>query len=225
MGSSAGPNYVKTGLSIVLDSANIKSYLGSGTTWSDLSGNSNTGTLTNGPTFNSSNGGCIVFNGINNYVSIPNNSSFNVTDNITVEMWVRLETTQSSNLGFLIKYSNGYLFYVTNDANRRFRFDSRNGDGTYYTTTGTTNIQDGVWKYLVAQKGGLSYKVYVNGLLEGSTTANTVGDISGNVNLNLGTDGSTYLNGRIGIFKIYNRVLSADEVLQNYNSTKARFGL
>jgi len=222
MAGSSGPDLVQNGLVLALDAADKNSYVGSGTSWSDLSGNANTGTLTNGPTFSGGNGGVIVFDGTNDYINIPNNSSFNVTDNISVEMWVRIETTQSNNLGFLIKYANGYLFYVING---KFRFDSRNGDGTYYITIGTTNIQDGVWKYLVGQKSGLSYKVYVNGVLEGSTTANSVGNIASNVDLKLGTDDGTYLNGRIGTFKIYNRALTATEVLQNYNATKTRFGL
>jgi len=218
------PKIVTSGLVLCLDAANKLSYPGTGTSWYDLSGNANTGTLTNGPTFSGGNGGCIVFDGVDDYINILNNSSFNVTDNISVEMWVRIETTQSNNLGFLIKYANGYLFYIAG-VNNTFAFDSRNGDGTYYRTTGTTNIKDGVWKYLVGQKSGLSYKVYVNGVLEGSTTANSVGSIAGDVNLKLGTDDGTYLNGRIGTFKIYNRELTATEVLQNYNATKSRFGL
>lgn len=224
MAGSAGPDLVQNGLILALDAADKLSYLGTGTVWYDLSGNANTGTLTNGPTFSQANGGAIVFDGVDDYINIPNNSSFNVTDNISVEMWVRIETTQSNNLGFLIKYANGYLFYITG-VNNTFAFDSRNGDGTYYRTTGTTNIKDGVWKYLVGQKSGLSYKVYVNGVLEGSTTANSVGSIAGNVNLKLGTDDGTYLNGRIATFKIYNRELTASEILQNYNVQKTRFGL
>ena len=224
MAGSAGPDLVQNGLVLALDAADKLSYLGTGTVWYDLSGNANTGTLTNGPTFSQANGGAIVFDGVDDYVNIPNNSSFNVTDNISVEMWVRIETTQSNNLGFLIKYADGYLFYITG-VNKVFTLDSRNGDGTYYRTAGTTNIQDGVWKYLVGQKNGLSYRVYVNGVLEGSVTANSIGSLAGNVDLKLGTDGATYLNGRIATFKIYNRALSATEILQNYNATKARFGL
>jgi hypothetical protein len=99
------PKIVTSGLVLCLDAANKLSYPGTGTSWYDLSGNANTGTLTNGPTFSVANMGSIVFDGVDDYVNIPNNSSFNVTDNISVEMWVRIETTQSNNLGFLIKYA------------------------------------------------------------------------------------------------------------------------
>jgi hypothetical protein len=219
------PKITTDGLVLALDAGDLNSYPGSGTVWYDLSGNGNHGTLVNGPTFTSANSGSIILDGSNDYISIPNNSTFNVTDNISVELWVKLETSQANNLGFLRKYVNGYLFYVTPDANRNFAFDSRNGDGTYYRTTGTTNIQDGIWKYLVAQKIGISYKVYVNGVLEGSVNAATVGDISSDATLFLGTDNGTYLNGRIGSFKLYNRAISQSEITQNFNAHKKRFGL
>jgi hypothetical protein len=164
---------------------------------------------------------------VNDKVFISNSNSFNVADNITLEMWVKLQVAQSNNLGFLEKYTGtrGYLFYVTNNSAKNFAFDYRNGDNTYYRTIGTTNIQDGVWKCLVAQKSGLFSRVYINGTLEGTTTASTVGDMSNNVGLTLATDSNTYLNGQMGSFRIYNRALSSDEILQNYNATKARFGL
>ena len=63
------------GLVLALDAANTKSYPGSGTTWTDLSGRGNTGTLTNGPTYSSANGGSIVFDGTNDYVVVNNNAS------------------------------------------------------------------------------------------------------------------------------------------------------
>ena len=193
--------------------------------WADLIGNGNNGELVNGVRESSDNLGSLVFDGSNDNIVITNNSSFNVSDNITLEMWIKLETSQSDNLGFLIKYASGYLFYVTPDAGKKFAFDSRNGDGTYYRTAGTTNIQDGVWKCLTAQKTGLYYRVYVNGVLEGTTIANTVGDISGNVDLRIGTDTGTFLNGKIGSFKIYSRALTAAEVSQNYNALRGRFGI
>ena len=77
MGVFAGPEVVEDGLVLALDAGNTKSYPGSGTTWTDLSGNGNNGTLTNGPTYSSSNGGSIVFDGVNDFVDISN--SFQVS--------------------------------------------------------------------------------------------------------------------------------------------------
>jgi len=70
MGIARGPKIVTSGLVLALDAADKLSYRGSGTTWRDLSGNNNTGTLTNGPTFNAGNLGSIVFDGTNDYVNI-----------------------------------------------------------------------------------------------------------------------------------------------------------
>ena len=106
MGLSHSPSLVLSGLTLCLDAANTKSYVGSGTTWTDLSGNSNTGTLTNGPTYSSANGGSIVFDGTNDYATISFNSVFNVTSNpFTVIVWNKKNTS-----------SNGYNGLITADA-------------------------------------------------------------------------------------------------------------
>ncbi len=76
MSGKIGPDINENGLVLSLDAANYKSYTGSGTTWRDLSGNSNNGTLTNGPTFNAANMGAIVFDGTDDKVTISMNSSF-----------------------------------------------------------------------------------------------------------------------------------------------------
>ena len=71
MGVFAGPEITESGLVLALDAGNLKSYPTTGTTWTDLSGRGNTGTLTNGPTYSSANGGSIVFDGVNDYVTVP----------------------------------------------------------------------------------------------------------------------------------------------------------
>ena len=88
MSTKYSPQIVTSGLVLALDAANKVSYPGTGTTWYDLSGNGNTGTITNGPTFSNVNLGTIVFDGTNDYVSIPSTSNFNNGNNITVEAWV-----------------------------------------------------------------------------------------------------------------------------------------
>ena len=72
MAFNYSPNIITDGLVLYLDAANTKSYPGSGTTWRDLSKSQLNGTLTNGPTFNSSNGGSIVFDGVDDYVNLGN---------------------------------------------------------------------------------------------------------------------------------------------------------
>ena len=89
MAGSAGPDLVQNGLVLALDAADKLSYLGTGTVWYDLSGNANTGTLTNGPTFSQANGGAIVFDGVDDYVNIPYNSIFNSSTTFTVDFWFK----------------------------------------------------------------------------------------------------------------------------------------
>ena len=86
-----GPNIITDGLVLALDAANSRSYPGTGTTWSDLSGNGNSGTLTNGPTFNSGNGGSIVFDGVDDNISFSGNTfnySPGTSGEVSLEIWV-----------------------------------------------------------------------------------------------------------------------------------------
>ena len=102
---------VTDGLVLALDAANAKSYPGSGTTWSDLSGNRNTGTLTNGPTFNSGNGGGIVFDGVDDYVDCGNSSTLQINQG-TISAWVKTSSPGSSFRGIITKQNNYGLFLL-----------------------------------------------------------------------------------------------------------------
>ena len=104
MALSHSPRIVTNGLVLALDAANIKSYPGSGTTWTDLSGIGNNGTLTNGPTYSSANGGSLVFNGTDNYVSLPANS-INTNADLTLNYWVKTPLPGS---GGAYTLSSGY---------------------------------------------------------------------------------------------------------------------
>ena len=89
-----GPRIVRNGLIMALDAADKNSYIGSGTVWNDVSGNGNNGTLTNGPTFSNANGGCIVFDGVDDYVNVPYNASkiSFPSNNATICVWYRVST-------------------------------------------------------------------------------------------------------------------------------------
>ena len=88
------PKIVTDNLILALDAANIKSYPGSGTTWTDLSGKGNNGTLVNGPTFNSGNSGSIEFDGTNDSISLGPQINSDITEtDITVSFWTYLDTT------------------------------------------------------------------------------------------------------------------------------------
>ena len=109
-----GPKIVRSGLVLTLDAADRKSYAGSGTAWNDLSGNSINGTLTNGPTFSSVNGGSIVFDGIDDFISLGTPSALKfASGSFTVDMWFKTNNAVSPQM--LISYGNdAYAFYIHN---------------------------------------------------------------------------------------------------------------
>jgi hypothetical protein len=233
MGVSGGPDMIQDGLVLSLDASDQNSYPGSGTTWTDLSGNSNTGTLTNGPTFNSANGGNIVFDGTNDFVDCGNGTSINITNNVSVNIWFKITAVTINYQGIIAKRNA-----VTNNTNYGINFNNSlfqlyyNTSGTFrilnvnYSSYFTTNKWYNVFGTLAQNSTSTDAKMYLNSsliasstLLENITTATTNLIIGGSVS------SDEFFNGSIGNTQIYNRVLSATEVQQNYNAQKSRFGL
>lgn len=192
-------------------------------TWYDISGYGNNGTLTNGPTLNLNNGGSIVFDGTNDYV---NAGSLNLQQNWTLEAWVNMsdssffglfgQGTTFTNQGFHIYYTNGpngmvFAFY-SNDANY----------------TNNYRPSTGVWYHWVFTYNSTTYakQFYANGILQ-TPTSITQNIYQGSGQFNIGAVYSSpigFANGRIAITRMYNKVLSATEVLNNFNAVKSRFG-
>jgi hypothetical protein len=227
MASSMGPaKMVTDGLVLHLDAGNTKSYPGSGTVWTDLSQTAITGSLTNGPTFSSVNGGSLVFDGTNDYVILPNIT----TNNFTLECWIR--TTVTSLTGTDAYQGNGIIWSDIAFDNNDFVLAILNNKPSWFTgnpgtsINGTTVINNGNWYHITATKDGINgiKSLFVNGILEitGSTNSNI---LNANPNIVIGgnTLDSRYLNGSVSQVKIYNRALSANEVFQNYEATRERF--
>jgi hypothetical protein len=113
MGVFAGPEIAESGLVLALDAGNLKSYPTTGTTWTDLSGNGNTGTLTNGPTYSSANGGSISFDGTNDYVTIPDSPSWDVNNGgYSICFWMYPKTIPVTSQ----RYSNNPLDAQTEES-------------------------------------------------------------------------------------------------------------
>jgi hypothetical protein len=212
------PNIVRDGLVLNVDAGASISYPGSGTTWSDISGRGNNGTLTNGPTYSSANSGSIVFDGTNDYVS----GSIPTLNNWSMCLWYRSTditsqvvfypfsgTTGANGLGF------GGTFDVSTN-NRWYFFD-----GTNIFSSSNTAITTNVWYYLVVTKSSTTYNLYTNGSL--SLSGSGVDLSLTQYNLGRRGDNLWYVNGQIAQASIYNRALSAAEVLQNYNALLPRF--
>jgi len=231
---------VTDGLIFAVDAANYESYPGSGTTWKDLSGNSNDGTLTNGPTFDSGNGGSIVFDGSDDYVNFSNPSDLNTLtlDGITVSCWVNPTTTGDSGTGRIFAKRllfNGWLFFMdaTNtigvqvlEATGNRIFQSRGADN--YITLSSWNHVAFTYSY----NSGNPIKLYVDGSeinYSSQDTSNSyapTSDLSAPLIMGDTAEGYTRsFNGSMNCGMIYNRVLSSTEITQNYNSLKSRFNL
>lgn len=223
----SGQKIITDGLVLHLDAAQLRSYPGSGTTWTDLSGNGNNGTLTNGPTFNSGNGGSIVFDGVNDGVNLINNFTFT---NVTVECIIYLNATQSKKI-FLANYvqivaPTGFAIGISDSNNNIVKWFTGN-IGTTNTIFSTTTLNNQQYYHVCGSYDGSLKNLYINGVLETSFSINN--NINNNSTLSsigyLRQLNAQYFNGRIPITRVYNRSLSATEVLQNYNATKSRFGL
>ena len=228
MGANSGPNIVTDGLVLTLDSGNRNSYAGSGTNWYDLSGNGNNCTLTNGPTFSNTNLGNISFDGVNDYVDFY---APNLGTTTTIELWCKLGTAYSGTMMF------GWNLYDVWCYNGAMGFNTGNGDVYGISSSNVSSLSlVGNWKHYIFQMSSdVSYtnnKIYINTTSQslsqqiGSELAATRGFNSGNGRLSGWRYSASYfIQMNCANFKIYNRALTTSEITQNYNATKARFGL
>jgi hypothetical protein len=220
---------VTSGLVLNLDAGNPASYPGSGTTWTDLSGNSNTGTLTNGPTYSSANGGSIVFDGSNDYVDCGDREIFKIPSQLTLEAFFNISTYAgwSGIIGKSNTSKGVYVMHLSASAQRiRFSYNSVNPwnvniiDGNYPLTTNQ-------WVHSIITYDGSNVNFYINGSIDKSQNIGSITfDTGAGYPVTLGQDppgANEFFNGRISNAKIYNRALSATEISQNYNALKSRY--
>jgi hypothetical protein len=225
MGISYNPRTVTDGLVLALDAANTKSYPGSGTTWTDLSGNNNTGTLVNGPTYSSANGGSIVLDGTNDYISCGLKGV--ASPSLTTETWIQ----KQGNSGHFLVIDN------TDQPELRLTFTSTGllilfyDNGAYFTnTTYTATFNTELWYHIATTLRNGSQNYYINGSLvlstsgvyDGNSTTNAGEHTLGTYN-RPGAGYNGYAKVKIAAHRVYNRALSAAEIQQNYNALKGRF--
>lgn len=227
------PTAITAGLVICLDAANPKSYPGSGNTWFDMTGRGNHGTLTNAPTFSTVGGGTIVFDGVNDYVTVPNSADFNFgTGDFTVEAWINM--TSSANLYPQIGgthqggagNSGWYYYAATSYASNKQAF----GCQTEIQNTQAA-ISTNKWYHMVGTRIGTTFTFYQNGVAGAS--GNYTDNISSNNALIIGNLNSTTnfpttypFPGNISVYRIYKgKGFNSSEVLQNFNSLRARYNI
>ena len=238
MSFNYSPKIVTDGLVLYLDAANTKSYPSTGIVWTDLSKNKFTdGTLVNNPTFSSINNGYFTFNGSTQYVNCGNTSlgiSAGATQ-ITLEAWV-YPVTFTSYGGIISRVGGsspfgGWMLNVNSDGSVN-KFDlaiNINGVWRTWVTGGGTfggTLTTSKWYHIVGTYNGSTMEMYLNGVKYNSVSYPGSIQYTSVNNLYVGLNGGgTYFNGRVALTKVYNKALSTSEVLQNYNTTKSRFGL
>jgi hypothetical protein len=200
--------------------------------WYNASGSVNNGTLVNGPTYTTPNGGALVFNGTNNYASVTNSASLQFGETFSVSAWV----------------------YPTNLSARQGIFSTRtaNASGSWQLELGTgnggtnrisvTGVGTWIWDsndnvisannfynitYVKPNNATQGGSLYLNGVLLSplTTTAYTILNNSDAKSIGVGTSGTQFFPGNIYFVSVYNRALSGNEVLQNFNALKGRYGL
>jgi hypothetical protein len=238
---------VTDGLVLNVDAGFTPSYPKNSNTWYDVSVNTNNGTLTNGPTFSSDGGGSVVFDGVDDYVTFGTNEIFNFgTSNFTIQYsykstYTSVQTMQvigktngglpSVTYGWLVATATSDVYFAISSVD-----GSWGGLGTYIVRTNNANVNNGSWHIItiVVDRSVSNISIYKNGVSQtivpwvgsgGNLTS--VGDISNTLDMRIGaeSDNQYYFPGRLGFVQLYNKALSASEVLQNYNATKGRFGL
>ena len=208
---------VTSGLTLLLDAGFTPSYPKSGTSWTDLSFSGNNATLFNSPTFNSSDGGSIVFDGTNDYCLAG--LGLAITGNLTVAAWVRPTSftnqgnivSKSSNLGYRMRFQSNGTFWMYSNTN---------------TITSPSAYTINNWFHTVGVFSSSGLRMYINGsLVQSNGTAFSPSYIASSFIVGGFSSNQELFQGRIANVSVYNRALSATEVLQNYNAQKARFGL
>ena len=212
------PRIVSNGLLMYIDAANTRSYSGSGITANALVGGTG-GTLVNGVGFTTLNSGVYTFDGTNDYINFGNSSSVQQSSG-TLSAWAKASSPGSGYRGIIAKQGAYGLFYVDGV------LVAYDWPADVPRSTGI-NIADNTWKNVVlTYQSGVSNgtRIYINGVSVLTTTItilNQINNLFGGAEANA----SQFSACQASSFKMYNRVLTATEVLQNYNATKKRHGL
>jgi hypothetical protein len=228
---------VQSGLVLNLDAGASTSYPGSGTTWTDLSGNGNNGTLVNGVGYNSANFGSLVFDGVNDYGVLSNTSSLRPgAGDFTIEAWIYKTGTSGGNAGDIatiygtawsgFSAAGAWILYANENSGTKISFAIWNTG----IVTSTSSILTNQWYHIVVSRIGTTVRLYINNVLESTGTSSANANNSAYpIYVGLFTDpfGSAgYFNGRIPIVRLYNgKGLTATEVSQNFNALRSRFGI
>jgi hypothetical protein len=227
MALSHSPSIVTDGLVLCVDAGNPRSYPGSGTVWNDATSSGFNFTLINGPTYSSSNLGSFTFDGVNDIATAGYNTALD-TQTPTVEVWVKTNATTQNGFWFEKGAVNSQYSLFQEGGSIKWRMNIGGRTELAVNTASVMNTSN--WFQVVGTYTSGSRILYVNGVQVGSNTqTGTIATSTSGMSIGAygGNSGSTgyFYNGNIGIVRVYNKVLSANEVMQNFNATRGRYGI
>ncbi len=219
MGLKHHPRVVTNGLVYYLDAANTRCYSGSGLTAYGLVGIN--GSLLNGVGFTSTNNGSFIFDGSNDRIDFGTVPA-NTTGSSTIGCWAKTTTTaQCMTVAF-----NAYgVIYINrfNTSGKILAFFDGTTSNNSSADISNSSVNDGKWHYIIATNNGSTCSMYIDGVFDKSYSETPSYGTSADNTIGGQNDGFNHINGSIGFAHIYNRALSAYDVLQNYNATKMRY--
>jgi len=227
MALAHSPKIVTNGLVLCLDAANIKSYPGSGTTWADLSGNNRNASLNNGPAFTNINGGAFSFDGVNDdaIVTCP------LIKDFTLDFWMKSQGSSTGSGRSVLEYGGstyGIIAVYTLSQNSCSFYFATVG-GTISPNLTTRNLADNAWHNVAMTYDGINGKVYIDQTLLINVNVGLSGNLRNTSNTQFSVakwrSAVAYQEVTIGSLKVYNRALFAEEIFQNFNALRGRFGI
>ena len=225
---SPSSGIITDGLVLNLDAGDTSSYPGTGTEWFDLTSNNNDGVLTNGASYVTDGGGSILFDGVNDFVDCGNDTSFDITQTLTLECWVK-KSTKGGYHHLISKFPGSNCSYLLGTGLGGQTFFQRSTSGYNQGKNGTFNLDicDDNWYHVVVSYNSLSSTLImsVNGVTQTFSLSGDIHVSTTNVNIAKRTNVGQYFPANIPVARIYNNALTESQIQQNYNATKGRFGL
>ena len=222
VGSRYIPELVTDSLALHVDAGDTNSYSGTGTTWTDLTSNSNDLTLINGPVYSSTDGGLIDFDGANDRATTSGSTvSINASQDFSFDAWIKIDDTSINSIFNIGDYyqSSGFTFYTASGTTNLSVY-TNNALAFSSSAVGTNT-----WKHVALSRSGSTVTVYIDGTSVGTFTHSAA--LSGQFDLANGKYNGTYynpLNGKISNARLYiGKALTSAEVNQNYNALSGRF--
>ena len=218
-------NIATQGLVLNLDAAIQGSYPKTGSTWFDISNNGNNGTLTNGPLYIGSDYGAIVFDGVNDYVEVPNNVALN--SNIgTISIWFNSTTVSGRSAVLIGKTDSVGSFNGINILTSGTEIYGQVKGSSDQIISGSLLSQNTWYNFTLTYSSGISYSSYLNGSLIGTNTLTSFTFSTQPLRIARSLDSFwTIYKGQVSNAMIYNRALSAQEITQNFNTLRGRYGI